>query len=397
MKRSRISTGLLILVAVVVFAGGSEEQRDANYELSEWEIPFLNVLTGPIASIGDYLLWGAERAAEEINADGGIDGVPIRIRAIDTGMDPNEGVVQMSRLVESDAIAALGPVPEPVILAAMPIAVESGFFSMTATTSYEYAERFFPWSISWFGSTAATLPPAVRGWVRENPDLRRVVQIVENYGPWPGMADAHDIGLEAEGVEVIDRIETAQDVVTFGPIIVRALEQNPDGIIFAANSEKVARMIIELRNRGWDRPEHLLIFNSADDVPLYTTGGDALNGVMIYNYVNSEYESPRWNAFRDAYAADHGGLAPPSLSTHYYDAVYMLAEAIEATGATGAPSRLTEERRAVAEYCANVDNFEGILFTWSMSDGVPTDKPLYLFEIRDGSKRLVREIRPDDF
>lgn len=397
MRRAIFSTILVTLVVASVFAAGSPEEKDAEHVLTAWEVPFLDVLTGPIASIGEYLLWGAERAAEEINADGGVNGIPIRIRAIDTGMDPNEGVVQMSRLVESDAIAALGPVPEPVILAAMPIAVENGFFSMTATTSYEYAVQFFPWSISWFGSTSETLPPAIRGWVRENPDLERVVQIVENYGPWPGMADAHDIGLRLEGVEVIDRIETPQDLVTVGPIIVRALEQNPDGIIFAANAEKVARMIIELRNRGWERPEHLLVFNSADDVPLYTTGGDALNGVMIYNYINSEYESPRLNAFRDAYAAEHGGIAPPSLSTHYYDAVYMLAEAIRETGATGAPSRLAEERRAVAEYCANVDDFEGLFFTWSMSGGVPTDKPLYLFEIQNGSKRLVREIRPGDF
>lgn len=388
---------MLIMVVAVVSAGGAGESVAGDDVPAEWEIPFLNVLTGPIAGIGEYLLWGAERAAQEINAAGGIDGVPIRIRPIDTGMDPNEGVVQMSRLVESDAIAALGPVPEPVILAAMPIAVESGLFSMTATTSYEYAEQFFPWSISWFGSTAETLPPAVRGWIRENPELRRVVQIVENYGPWPGMADAHDKGLDMEGVEILDRIEISQDVVTFGPIIVRALQLDPDGVVFVANAEKVARMIVEIRNRGWDRPEHLLVFNSADDVPLYSTGGDALNGVMIYNYINSEYESPRWNAFREAYASEHGGVTPPSLSTHYYDAVYMLAQAIEETGATGVRSRLADERRAVAEYCANVQDFEGLLFTWSMSDGVPTNKPLYLFEIRNGTKRLVREIRPDDF
>ncbi len=385
----------LLLLPLTVYATGNSEPVDTPTD--EWEIPFLSVVTGPIASIGEYLLWGAERAAEEINAAGGINGVPVSIRSIDTGMDPNEGVVQMSRLVESDAIAVLGPVPEPVILAAVPVAVEAGLFAMTATTSFEYASQFFPWSISWFGSTEATLPPAVRGWARENPDMQRVVQIVEGYGPWPGMADAHDIGFAQEGLETLDRIEVPQDLVTVGPVVVRALEEDPDGIIFAANAEKVARMVIELMNRGWENPERLLIFNSADDVPLYTTGGSALDGVMIYNYINDSDASPRWQAFREAYARDHGGLTPPSLATHYYDAVYLLAEAIEATGATGSPARRDEERRAVAEYSRNVDNFEGILFTWSMSDGVPTDRPLYLFEIRDGSKRLVREMRPGDF
>jgi hypothetical protein len=38
-------------------------------------------------------------------------------------------------------------------------------------------------------------------------------------------------------------------------------------------------------------------------------------------------------------------------------------------------------------------NFEGLLFNWDMSDGVPTNKPGYLFQIQDGRKKLVKEIR----
>jgi branched-chain amino acid transport system substrate-binding protein len=39
-------------------------------------------------------------------------------------------------------------------------------------------------------------------------------------------------------------------------------------------------------------------------------------------------------------------------------------------------------------------NFEGLLFNWDMSNGVPTNKPTYLFEIQDGKKKLAKEIRP---
>lgn len=396
MMKKLLVIALILAASTVAWASGAAEPEQ-DFVQTEWEVPFLNVLTGPIASIGEYLQWGAERAAEEINAAGGINGVPIKVMRIDTGMDPNQGVVEMSKLVEGDYIGALGPVPEPVIMAAMPIAVENGLFSMTATTSYEYAAEFFPWSISWFAKTDEKLPPAVQAWVRANPEMGSVVQFVENYGPWPGMAAAHDIGLELEGVEVLDQVEVPQDAVTFGPLIVRALEQNPDGIIFAANAEKVAKMIIELKNRGWEDMGNILVFNSADDAPLYTTGGAALDGVMIYNYINPGYSSPRWDAFKEAYAADHDGMSPPSLSTHYYDALYMLAEAIEATGVTGDPAKLAAERQAVAEYCANVQNFDGLLFSWSMKDGVPTDKPIYLFEIQDGRKNLVQEIRPGAF
>jgi branched-chain amino acid transport system substrate-binding protein len=372
----------------------SQEKISESVAVERWEIPFLNSLTGPIASIGEYLQWGAERAAEEINEKGGIAGKPVRIRAIDTGVSPEKGAVEMARVTEEGSLTVLGPVPEPVIMAAMPIAVEAEMMAFTATTSYEYAVRFFPWAISWFASTEEKLPPVATEWATMHPEMKQVVQFVENYGPWPGMAEAHEIGLEEAGKTVLNEIEIPTDAVTFGSFIVKALAQEPDGIILACHPEKAANIIKELQNRGWQDNSKILIFNSADDAALYTTGGSALNGCVIYNYTNPDMDSPRWNAFERAYRKDHDGMSPPSLSTHYYDAVYMIKEAIEEQGITGSRDLVQEERKALAQYCRNVKNFEGIQFTWSMEDGVPTDKPLFLFEIRDGEKELIKEFRP---
>jgi branched-chain amino acid transport system substrate-binding protein len=138
---------------------------------------------------------------------------------------------------------------------------------------------------------------------------------------------------------------------------------------------------------------NILLFSSADDAALYTTGGASLNGAVIYNFVNVDASNPRWDAFKEAYAADHNGMQPPSLSTNYYDAVYMIKEAIEKSGVTGDPKKLKEERKKIAEYMADVKGFQGLLFNWDMSGGVPTNKPTYLFEIQDGKKKLVKEIR----
>ena len=69
----------------------------------------------------------------------------MKIVGVDTALDPQKGSVEMARLVK-DTLVALGPVPEPVIMAAMPIAVENGMMSITASTSLEYAQKFFPWT-----------------------------------------------------------------------------------------------------------------------------------------------------------------------------------------------------------------------------------------------------------
>jgi len=382
----------LLLVASLLGAGGQGE-ASAKVVVEQWEIPFLNSLTGAIASIGEYLQWGAERAALEINQAGGIAGKPVKVIGVDTALDPQKGVVEMSKIVQS-ALVALGPVPEPVIMAAAPIAMENEMMTMTATTSLEYAEKFFPWSISWFPKTEDRLPPLATEWAKLNPNMKSVVQFVGVYGPWPGMAAAHVKGLDKAGVKHLGDVEVPQDAVTFGPLVVRALDQKPDGIIIACWPDKAAKIVQELKSRGWTNMKQILLFSSADDAALYTTGGKDLNGTIIYNYINVDTTTPRWLAFKDAYAKAHNGLQPPSLSTNYYDAVYMIKRAIEDTGVTGDPKKLKEERKKIAEAMLNMKGFEGLLFNWDMSGGVPTNKPTYLFEIQDGKKKLAKEIRP---
>jgi branched-chain amino acid transport system substrate-binding protein len=207
------------------------------------------------------------------------------------------------------------------------------------------------------------------------------------------MAEAHAKGLSGIGIKMLDKVEVPTDAVTFGPLVVKALDAKPDGIVFVCNAEKIAKIIKELKARGWTTMNQLLVFSSGDAPELYATGGADVNGVQIYNYINPGLDTPRWNSFKDAYMKSHAGNQPPSLSTNYYDAVYMIKEAIEKTAVTGDPKKLKEERKMIADYIANVKNFQGIMFSWDMKDGIPTNKPTYIFEIQDGKKKLVKEVK----
>lgn len=386
MKKLAGALTLLLLAYGVCFG-------QAKVAANEWQVPFLNCLTGPIAAIGEFLEWGAEYAAREINAAGGIAGRPVRVIGVDTALDPQKGVVEMARIVK-DSLVAMGPVPEPVIMAAMPIAAENGMVSITATTSYEYAVPYFPWTVSWFPPTADSLPPLIVAWAKQYKDMGRVVQMIEPYGPWPGMAEAHSKALKTAGVKELKAVDVPSDAVAFGPIVVKALDQKPEGIILVCNAEKAAKIVKELKRRGWTKMDHILVFSSADDAQLYATGGADLDGVQVYNYLNLEISNPRWDKFKAEFAKAHDGSPPFSLSPNYYDALYMIKEAIEKTGVTGDPAKLKAERRKIADYIANVKGFKGLLFDWDMKNGVPANKPTYIFEIRNGKKQLVMEVRP---
>ena len=53
------------LVALVAITAATLGFATGKPEVKEWTVPFLNALTGPIASIGEYLDWGAQQAARE--------------------------------------------------------------------------------------------------------------------------------------------------------------------------------------------------------------------------------------------------------------------------------------------------------------------------------------------
>jgi branched-chain amino acid transport system substrate-binding protein len=208
------------------------------------------------------------------------------------------------------------------------------------------------------------------------------------------MAKAHEKGIRDAGAAVLNQVDVPADAVSFGPLVVNALSQNPDSIIFSCNAQKIPSIIAELKTRGWTNMNSLLVFSSGDDASLYTIGGTNINGIMIYNHTDPNLSNPRWDAFREAFKKEYNGIEPFSLSTNYYDAVYMIKRAIESAGITGDPKKLAAERILIRDYCNEIKDFEGIQVTWTNSRAYPRNKPIYLFEIQDGAKRKVLEIIP---
>ena len=376
---------LLVLLLVVTFSFSVIASQD-NHKV--WRIDFLNSLTGSVASIGNYMSWSAQRAAQEINASGGINGKPLIVLEHDTGDSPEKAISEMAKIIDS-ALVVLGPVPEVCIQAAMPIAVNNGLFCMLASTSYEIAVNYFPWSLSWFPPTEEVLPGVTETWAEIHESLEKVVQFTEKQAVWPQMAEFHAAGLQTAGVKEVQEVEVPKDAIMFDSLAVKALSREPDGFILTCSPEKAAKIVISLQKQGWKDPSKILIFSSADDTSLYTTAGQYLNGCYIYNYIDPNSQNDRWISFREDYKKEHGGLEPSSLSTIYYDCVYMVKEAIEETGITGERDKLAEERIKIRDYCRNVKSFQGIQQTWDMTNGVPSEKGAFLFIIQDNHKEFV--------
>ena len=80
-------------------------------------------------------------------------------------------------------------------MAAVPIAVKAGLFSLVSSTSYEYAVEYFL-TLSWYPQLKKT--SSYNLLAKWHPDMKTVVQFVENWAAWPPMAEAHAVGLNQQ-------------------------------------------------------------------------------------------------------------------------------------------------------------------------------------------------------
>lgn len=131
MKKSLLSA--VALTAMVAFSG------------TAWADILVGVggpLTGPNAAFGAQLQKGAEQAAEDINAAGGINGEQIKVVLGDDVSDPKQGVSVAQKFVADGVKFVVGHFNSGVSIPASEIYAENGILQVTpASTNPQFTER----------------------------------------------------------------------------------------------------------------------------------------------------------------------------------------------------------------------------------------------------------------
>ncbi|MFN4359121.1 MAG: ABC transporter substrate-binding protein [Hylemonella sp.] len=77
--------------------------------------------TGPAAELGIQFQQGAKLWFEQVNAQGGIGGKTVEIRALDDGYEPDRCAANTQKLIAEDVHALFGYIGTPTSLAALPL------------------------------------------------------------------------------------------------------------------------------------------------------------------------------------------------------------------------------------------------------------------------------------
>lgn len=359
---------------------------EAPVAVDEWVIPQLSVTSGPVAFAGEPAAWGAQRAVDEINAAGGIRGVPVKLDLSDTGFDTAKAVSIATAAVD-DALVVLGPMDAPSGEACAAIYFENKVPAICAVSNKAIRDSSAPYTCFYMADNADHL--AVVAWIEQNPDIKKVVAFGDpsDPGSWDGYQLAKE-ALEAAGIEYVKEIEIKSGQLDLATPAVQALDAGADGYVCIIRQEEMAKIGIELNKRGMTEGRRIYMTFAALGAGLLDLAQGTLEGAYGYNNFDPNATNPEYVAFSEAFSAAHDGqpLVINTPVTHY-NAVYAIAGVMEDLQITGDPDKRAEERQAIAEALHTSREFQGLQGPFSWVDG-QLQASIYLMQIQ-GDKILT--------
>lgn len=365
--------------ATPVAAGASPSGAGGGNE--PYRIGLLPTISGASALNGQRMQWGAELAAEEINAAGGVNGHPIELKLEDTQLNPTTAVGLMNKLISIDHVQAFIGQASPVMLALSPVAAENKVVLINHSAVNPLianAENYTFTNIA----DAASESQAIVPYVVDQLKLMTAATLTGADDIGRGAADAFKAAYEAKGgtivaAELFDQ-QASQDL---RPQLLKLRDAHPAAVYStnAPNAIKQAEQIgfktQWLSNVFFESPENLAL------------AGDLANGT-VYTFVRFDPDSGApAKAFLDAYEAKYGGQAGVDPTPHIYaatayDAVKMYAEAFAAVGYDGT---------AVRDYIRNLKDWEGATGTLNYKPNGAVIMPVALKTVENGAFKFIGE------
>lgn len=352
-------------------AGSSDVQVGGEVAVDEWTIPVLSAITGPIAYVGKPASWAAEYAVEVINANGGINGVPVSIELFDTKFDTAEVASCLAQVVD-DSLVVVGPMDAPGGEVAGQMIFDAAVPNIAAYSYQDSRDAYSPYAIAYMSDSEEGDVLAAEKWIELNPDIKSVVLFTcPSDASQVATVELLEEFLPTIGVEVAGVVEVETDTLDCGPAAVQALNYGADGYLSVLRADENAKVVSELRTRGVDEGRRITSgFSSFSDNYINVAGAEALDGTYIWNKLDPNYDGEEWNTLVAAYQEDFDGASPTSNPVpDYYNAFIAIKQCFEELQITGDPANAEAEKQAIAEWFYNSPTIHGIQGDYHWENG----------------------------
>lgn len=385
MKRLR-GFGLVtaLVLSVLLVAGVSYAQSDPI------RIGALYNLTGAMSSIDGPALNGARLAVEKLNERGGLLGRPVELVAIDTKTDQQASATAARQIVR-DVVAAIGYGDTTYVLAAAPIFQQAGkVFLTSGATHPDLPEMVGDYMfLTGFGDDAQAYAVADyayntlgarRAWVLTDTSMDFTLALSKYFKErFTQLAGPSAIVLE-DFYQTGDRDFSAQ--ITR----LRTIQPAPDLLFVSAIPGDAGLIIKQIREAGITTP---IASGDGFDTPLIAEvpGADLSTEIYFATHTSFENPAPAVQEFVEGYRKMFNRDPENSFASTGYDAVMLLARAIERAGST--------DPTAIRDALAQESGYDGATGRIAYTGGrrVPT-KSVAIIYVDHGQFKFAAEVTP---
>jgi branched-chain amino acid transport system substrate-binding protein len=358
----KLRANLPSLVAVVGVALLMSSPHDARAKLAgrNVKIGCMVSLTGKGAEWGQAAKLSMEIAVDEINAKGGIGGVPIDLICFDTQTLEAEALKTVSRLVERDKVLAISG---PCFSSEFETIAPQLDRLKTVINSYCSAKPGLSDMSIWaFRNTLTSdkqLKPVVDAWLNEY----KIKKVVIIYDAEDAVSKGEGVGVlpalfKAHGVEVLDSLSYRTKDTEYSAQVTKAKALGAEGIGLGACYQNAGAIAKEMAKQGLNVP---IVGGACAGAPGFIEiAGKAAEGAYMSTAAWLEDPRPEVQAYVKKILAKNNNQPPPYSGPRAYDIIYAYKHCIETSGVTNNPSDLDADRDRIRGCLAGLKHFPGV-------------------------------------
>jgi branched-chain amino acid transport system substrate-binding protein len=343
-------------------------------------------LTGDTATFGTSADEGIRLALEEVNAAGGVLGKTVRVITEDDRSLPDEAKTVANKLITRDnVVAILGEVASSRSIAIAPVCEDNkvpmlspGSTNPRVTEGYEYVFR------------NCFIDPfqgeAIGRFAMEELGAKKVAflyPVNSDYGV--GLRDFIAQTVQSAGAEIVanESYSEKQDV-DFKGQLTKIKAADPEVIFVTGYYTEAGLIAKQARELGITVP--LVGGDGWDSDQTIKIGGAAIEGCFFANHYSADEDRPEVKKFVEGYMAKYSGKVPDAMAILGYDAMKIMADAINRAGSTDG----TKIRDALAA----TKDFPGASGITTINEKHNADKAIVILEIKGGKFTYRTKIEP---
>ena len=310
--------------------GGETQAAEPSAEGGSYKIGVIGPLTGDAAAYGLAVQHGAEIAAEEINAAGGINGAMIEIQAQDDEADPEKSVNAYNTLKDWGAQVLVGTTTSGACIAVAAETMNDNMFQITPSGSaVECVANPNAFRVCFSDPDQGT---ASAQYIGENKMATKVAIIYDSSSVYSdGIRETFVAEAPAQGIEIVaSEAFTADSKTDFSVQLDKAKEAGAELVFLPIYYQEASIILKQAADKefspiffGVDGMDGILSVKNFDT--------SLAEGVMLLTPFAADAEDAK--DFTSKYEAAYGEI-PNQFAADSYDAVYAVAEAAKTAGIT---------------------------------------------------------------